>query len=71
MRTSQKSVYRRRPGSDHLHLEGANVKYLFHFDKVFPGTETIMMTKNYRSTPQILAAVNSLIDKNEHRIKKT
>lgn len=49
---------------------GANVKYLLHFDKVFPGTETIMMTKNYRSTPQILAAVNSLIDQNEHRMKK-
>lgn len=49
---------------------GANVKYLLHFDKVFPGTKTIMMNQNYRSTPQILAAVNSLIDKNEHRMKK-
>ncbi len=49
---------------------GANVKYLLHFDKVFPGTKTIMMNQNYRSTPQILSAVNSLIDKNEHRMKK-
>ena len=29
-----------------------------------------MMMRNYRSAPQILRAVNSLIDKNVHRIKK-
>ena len=49
---------------------GADVKYLLEFDKQFPGTKTIMMMENYRSTPQILAAVNSLIDKNRFRIKK-
>lgn len=49
---------------------GANVKYLLDFDKQYPATKTIMMLKNYRSTPQILAAANSLIDKNGHRIKK-
>ena len=49
---------------------GANVKYLLDFDKAFPGTKTILMMDNYRSTPQILAAANSLIDKNVHRIKK-
>ncbi len=49
---------------------GANVKYLMEFDRVFPRTKTIMMMQNYRSTPQILSAVNSLIDKNEYRIKK-
>lgn len=49
---------------------GANVKYLLEFDKAFPGTKTIMMMENYRSTPEILAAANSLIDKNQHRIKK-
>lgn len=49
---------------------GANVKYLLDFDKAFPGTKTIMMMQNYRSTPQILAAANALIDKNQHRIKK-
>lgn len=49
---------------------GANVKYLLEFDRAFPGTKTIMMMENYRSTPEILAAANSLIDKNQHRIKK-
>lgn len=49
---------------------GANVKYLLDFDKAFPNVKTIMMMQNYRSTPEILAAANSLIDKNGYRIKK-
>ncbi len=49
---------------------GADVKYLLDFDKKFPNVRTIMMMDNYRSTPQILAAVNSLIDKNTVRMKK-
>ena len=49
---------------------GADVKFLLDFDRRFPGTKTIMMMENYRSTPQILAAANSLIDKNHNRIKK-
>ena len=49
---------------------GANVKYLLDFDRQHPGTRTILMMQNYRSTPQILAAANSLIDKNRNRIKK-
>jgi DNA helicase-2/ATP-dependent DNA helicase PcrA len=49
---------------------GANVKYLLEFDKVFSPVKTILMTENYRSTPQIIAAVNSLIGKNRYRIKK-
>ena len=49
---------------------GANVKYLLEFDRQFPGTKSVMMLQNYRSTPQILAVANSLIDKNRNRIKK-
>lgn len=49
---------------------GADVRYLLDFDKEFPNVRTIMMMENYRSTPQILAAANSLIDKNVHRMKK-
>ena len=49
---------------------GASVKFLLDFDREFPGTRTIMMMRNYRSTPEILAAANSLIDKNRNRVKK-
>ena len=49
---------------------GANGKYLMHFDRDHEGTKTIMMNDNYRSTPEILAAANALVDKNEFRIKK-
>lgn len=49
---------------------GANVKYLLDFDKAFPDVKTIMMMENYRSTPEILAAANSLIAKNRNRIEK-
>ncbi|MCF0150208.1 MAG: UvrD-helicase domain-containing protein, partial [Firmicutes bacterium] len=49
---------------------GANVKYLMEFDRQYPGTQTVMMMENYRSTPQILACANSLIGRNRFRIKK-
>ena len=49
---------------------GADTKYILNFDKEFPDVKTIIMNENYRSTPQIIAAANSLIDKNKHRIKK-
>ena len=49
---------------------GADVKYLLEFDRHFPGTKTVMMMENYRSTPQIIAAVNSLISRNRLRVKK-
>ena len=40
------------------------------FDTKFPGTRTIMMMENYRSTQPILAAANSLIEKNKFRLQK-
>lgn len=49
---------------------GANVRYLLDFDRNFPDVKTILMMQNYRSTPEILAAANSLIEKNTQRIKK-
>ncbi len=49
---------------------GANVRYLLEFDQHFQPCRTVMMMKNYRSTPQIINAVNSLIAKNTQRIKK-
>ena len=50
---------------------GANVKYLLDFDKRFPGTQTVMMNENYRSTPQITMTANSLISANRNRMKKS
>lgn len=49
---------------------GANVKFLLDLDKHFDGMKTVMMMENYRSTPEILNAANSLISKNAHRMKK-
>ena len=49
---------------------GASVRFLLDFDKKFSPAKTILMARNYRSTPEILAAVNSLIAKNQERIKK-
>ena len=49
---------------------GANGKYLMEFDRDFRDVKTIMMMKNYRSTPQILSAVNSMIARNKNRIPK-
>ena len=49
---------------------GADARYLLDFDKAFPSVKTILMMQNYRSTPQVLAAANSLIGKNRNRIKK-
>lgn len=49
---------------------GARVEYILNFDKEFKDAKTIMMNTNYRSNENILRASNSLIDKNEIRIKK-
>ena len=49
---------------------GASGRFLMDFDMHYAGTKTIYMMENYRSTPQILAAVNSLIARNRDRIKK-
>ena len=50
---------------------GADVRYLMEFDQKFSGVRTIMMMENYRSTPQILEAANTLIEKNRNRVRKT
>ncbi len=50
---------------------GANTRYLLEFDQKFPRVKTVLMTENYRSTPQIISVVNSLISKNIQRISKS
>lgn len=49
---------------------GANISFITEFDKDFPGTETIILNKNYRSSSDILDVSNSLIEKNRDRIPK-
>ena len=49
---------------------GADVRYLLNFDKEYQNVKTIMMMKNYRSSPQIIQVANSLIKKNKARIEK-
>ncbi len=49
---------------------GADVRYLMDFQEDFPQAKTYFLNENYRSTPQILQAANSLISKNRTRIEK-
>ncbi len=49
---------------------GARVEYILNFDKEYPTANTIIMDKNYRSTPNIINASNSLITKNKKRLDK-
>lgn len=50
---------------------GAHVRLFLDFDKTYPSARTIALTTNYRSTPEILAASNALIEKNVVRFPKT
>ena len=43
---------------------GSHLKLFLDFDKAHPGAKTVALTTNYRSTPEILAAANTLIEKN-------
>lgn len=50
---------------------GSHVKLFLDFDKVYPDAKTILLTTNYRSTPEILTASNTLIEKNVIRFPKS
>ena len=49
---------------------GSHVKLILDFDKKYKDAKTILLLKNYRSTPQILSAANSLIAHNTVRYPK-
>ncbi|WP_404427036.1 UvrD-helicase domain-containing protein [Ureibacillus chungkukjangi] len=49
---------------------GANPEFLVDFDKTHKPCHTILLTENYRSTPEILDVGNILIKKNIMRIDK-
>ena len=58
------------PDQNIYEWRGSNVKLLVDFDKDHIPTKTIFLNQNYRSTPQILQCANTLIEKNEYRLKK-
>lgn len=47
---------------------GARIEYILEFDETHENTRTIFLDMNYRSTPEILAVSNSLIEKNKKRL---
>ena len=49
---------------------GADVNFILEFESKHPGTQTIVLDTNYRSTPEILAASNALICHNRQRMEK-
>ncbi len=50
---------------------GADIQNVLQFEKLFPGTTTIWLEENYRSTQTIIAASNDIISKNQNRVPKT
>ena len=58
------------PDQNIYEWRGSDVKLLVDFDKTHSDTQTIFLNQNYRSTPEILQCANSLIEKNEFRLKK-
>ncbi len=49
---------------------GANQKFILDFEESFPGAETIVLDRNYRSTKPILDSANKLIAHNKKRVPK-
>ncbi|MDD4772813.1 MAG: 3'-5' exonuclease [Eubacteriales bacterium] len=58
------------PDQNIYEWRGAKVEILVDFDRSHPGTQTVVMDRNYRSTARILKAANTLIAFNQNRIKK-
>jgi DNA helicase-2/ATP-dependent DNA helicase PcrA len=49
----------------------AEIENLLSFEHLFPNVTTIRLEQNYRSTRTIIAAANSIIEKNKNRVPKT
>ena len=50
---------------------GADFTNILHFERDFPGAKVIKLEQNYRSTGNILAASQKVINKNKTRTEKT
>jgi len=49
---------------------GAEIKNMLHFEKTYSEAQTFFLEQNYRSTKNILAVANLIIEKNDFRIPK-
>ncbi len=49
---------------------GAEIKNMLHFEKTYSEAQTFFLEQNYRSTKNILAVANLIIEKNDYRIPK-
>ena len=52
-------------------FRGATIENILNFERVYPGTKTIRLEQNYRSTSNILSAANCVIQHNMERKGKT
>ncbi|MDO4780332.1 MAG: UvrD-helicase domain-containing protein, partial [Bacteroides sp.] len=51
-------------------FRGANISNIINFQKTYNGARIFKLEQNYRSTKNIVAAANSLIEKNGNQIRK-
>jgi DNA helicase-2/ATP-dependent DNA helicase PcrA len=51
-------------------FRGANIRNILNLRKAYPDLQIFKLEQNYRSTRNIVAAANSLIDKNSEQIRK-
>ncbi|MCI5775107.1 MAG: UvrD-helicase domain-containing protein [Aerococcus sp.] len=49
---------------------GANMENILNFEEDYPNCHTVLLAQNYRSTKNILAAANAVIENNEFRKPK-
>ncbi|MBN2558371.1 MAG: UvrD-helicase domain-containing protein [Clostridia bacterium] len=49
---------------------GARPEFIVDFQRIFPNAKSIVMDRNYRSTPEILDVGNSIIKNNKMRVDK-